>query len=177
MESLNLTPANPATNPIFTAKFIFVKNKLIILLLLTALCHQVLFAQMPYTQKAYAVYVEKDIPYGTSPTYAGGTEALVLDLYKPIGDNNCQRPLLVMAHGGGFLAGTKDDYDVVQICQEMAARGYAAASIHYRLGIAYQTKGDKPRAITAFQQFLGYAPPGKSADDARQRIEMLKVGG
>ena len=87
MESLNLTPANPATNPIFTAKFIFVKNKLIILLLLTALCHQVLFAQMPYTQKAYAVYVEKDIPYGTSPTYAGGTEALVLDLYKPIGDN------------------------------------------------------------------------------------------
>lgn len=60
---------------------------------------------------------------------------------------------------------------------ERAIKIDAKLNIHYRLGIAYQTKGDKPRAITAFQQFLGYAPPGKSADDARQRIEMLKVGG
>ncbi len=93
------------------------------------------FAQLPYTQKQYAVSVETNIPYGTATTFAGGTESLVLDLYKPIGDNNCQRPLLVMAHGGGFIAGTKNDADVVQICQEMAARGYVTASIHYRLGM------------------------------------------
>ena len=59
---------------------------------------------------------------------------------------------------------------------ERALKIDAKLNIHYRLGIAYQTKGDKPRAVTAFQQFLGYAPPGKSADDARQRIETLKIG-
>jgi hypothetical protein len=40
-----------------------------------------------------------------------------------------------MVHGGGFIAGTKNDVDVVQICQEMAARGYVTASVHYRLGV------------------------------------------
>ena len=96
---------------------------------------QPLQAQLPYTQKQYAVSVETDIPYGTATTFAGGTENLVLDLYKPIGDDHCQRPLLVMVHGGGFIAGTKNDADVVQICQEMAARGHVTASVHYRLGL------------------------------------------
>ncbi|MBK9016460.1 MAG: T9SS type A sorting domain-containing protein [Saprospiraceae bacterium] len=94
-----------------------------------------MLAQMPYTQKQFTFSVEKDIPYGTATTFAGGTENLVLDLYKPIGDDNCQRPLLVMVHGGGFIAGTKNDVDVVQICQEMAARGYVTASVQYRLGM------------------------------------------
>ena len=111
------------------------KIKFQLLLTLAIVCHQVLLAQLPYTEKQFAVSVENDIPYGTATTFAGGNESLVLDLYKPIGDGNCQRPLLVMAHGGGFIVGTKNDYDVVQICQEMAARGYVAASVHYRLGV------------------------------------------
>lgn len=114
---------------------IVMKNKCSFLLLFSALCHQVLLAQLPYTQKLYPVSVEADIPYGTATTFAGGTENLVLDLYKPIGDENCRRPLLVMVHGGGFIGGVKNDADVVQICQEMAARGYVTASIHYRLGV------------------------------------------
>jgi tetratricopeptide (TPR) repeat protein len=49
-------------------------------------------------------------------------------------------------------------------------------SVHYRLGIAYQGKGDKGRAMIAFQQFLSYQSQGKAADDARSRIEALKRG-
>lgn len=45
---------------------------------------------------------------------------------------------------------------------------------HYRLGLAYEAKGDKPKALTAFQQFLTYSTSGKAADDARQRIDALK---
>lgn len=97
--------------------------------------HQILLAQLPYTQKLYPVAVQTDIPFGTATNFAGGTDSLVLDLYKPIGDANCHRPLLVMAHGGGFIAGTKADADVVQLCQEMAARGYVTASVKYRLGV------------------------------------------
>lgn len=45
---------------------------------------------------------------------------------------------------------------------------------HYRLGIAYQTKGDKPKAVAMLQQFLTYSQTGKAADDARVRLETLK---
>ncbi len=60
---------------------------------------------------------------------------------------------------------------------ERALKIDSKLSAHYRLGIAYQTKGDKPKAIAAFQQFLSYSTTGKSAEDAKQRIEMLKKPG
>jgi len=47
---------------------------------------------------------------------------------------------------------------------------------HYRLGIAYQTKGDKAKAIAAFQQFLTYQKVGKPSEDATKRLEELKRG-
>lgn len=104
------------------------------MILATLSAWQPLAAQSPYTVPLFETWVEKNIPYGSAPAFAGGTENLVLDLYKPVGDDNCRRPLLVMVHGGGFIAGTKEDNDVVQICQQMAARGYVTASVHYRLG-------------------------------------------
>jgi len=107
----------------------------LLLLLIIAFFHTALLAQMPYTQKAFAVGIENDIPYGTATSFSGNQVELLLDLYKPIGDDNCRRPLLVMVHGGGFIAGDRHDFDVVQICQEMAARGYVTASIEYRLGL------------------------------------------
>ena len=48
---------------------------------------------------------------------------------------------------------------------------------HCRLGIAYQTKGDKSKAIAAFRQFLSYVTSGKSADDASERLETLRKSG
>jgi len=50
-------------------------------------------------------------------------------------------------------------------------------SAHYRLGIAYQIKGDRAKAISAFQQFLTYASVGKTVEDAKQRLETLRRTG
>jgi len=47
---------------------------------------------------------------------------------------------------------------------------------HYRLGIAYQSKGDKAKAKVAFEQFLAYSTQGRAADDARKRLDELKAG-
>lgn len=47
-------------------------------------------------------------------------------------------------------------------------------NVHYRLGIAYQTKGDKAKALAALQQFMSSNPGGRAADDAKSRIEALK---
>ena len=46
---------------------------------------------------------------------------------------------------------------------------------HYRLGIAYQTKGDKPKAAAMYKQFLTYSTQGRAADDARKRLDEMKV--
>lgn len=61
---------------------------------------------------------------------------LRLDIYLPPAAG-VTRPLLVVLHGGGFLAGNKKDKVATMICMDFARRGYVTASINYRhLGIS-----------------------------------------
>jgi hypothetical protein len=60
-----------------------------------------------------------------------------MDIYQPQGDTMQQRPLIIWAHGGSFLSGTKNDLDVQSLCEHFAKRGYVCASINYRLGISF----------------------------------------
>ncbi len=48
---------------------------------------------------------------------------------------------------------------------------------HYRLGIAYQTKGDKAKAVAALKQALTLPLSSKASDDARQRLAALGAPG
>ncbi|MEI6411829.1 MAG: alpha/beta hydrolase [Bacteroidota bacterium] len=91
-------------------------------------------AQLPYTQLLYQDTVIKDIVYGTDINFAGKPEVLKLDLYKPLGNPYCNRPILVMIHGGAWIGGDKTDGGTVAIAHEYARRGYVVASINYRLG-------------------------------------------
>lgn len=77
--------------------------------------------------------VSKDILFGSSTTSSNKTKDLYLDFYSGKGDLEPLRPLLIFVHGGSFLGGNKDIPETVRPCQEMALRGYAAASIQYRL--------------------------------------------
>ncbi len=80
------------------------------------------------------VTITSDITYSTS----NGT-TLKLDFYEPTGDVEAQRPLLIMAHGGSFIGGSKTQDNVcTQYCNAFAKRGYVCASINYRLGNAFQ---------------------------------------
>lgn len=64
--------------------------------------------------------------------------------------------------------------DAAIVSMERALKIDPKLSGHYRLGLAYEAKGDKSKALAAFQQFLTYSTSGKAADDARQRIDALK---
>lgn len=75
-----------------------------------------------------------DITYGSAITFTGATQSLELDFYEPVGDTVSHRPLIVLAHGGFFLSGSKDDGDIDDLCRAYARKGYACASIEYRLG-------------------------------------------
>src|SRR5687767_8522147 len=80
--------------------------------------------------------VTSNIQYGNNVTYTGSAQNLQLDIYQPTGDTVSARPLIIIAHGGSFLFGSKTGPDVVPFCHDFAKMGYVVASINYRLGIA-----------------------------------------
>ena len=95
-----------------------------------------LTAQVPdYISNKFAFTVSKDINYGSTIAYDGTEKQLLLDIYKPQGDNNCKRPLLIIVHGGAWIAGTKEDPQIVEMSKQFASKGWVVASINYRLGM------------------------------------------
>jgi para-nitrobenzyl esterase len=80
--------------------------------------------------------VTSNVVYGSAPTVSGATQQLVMDVYQPAGDTVKRRPLIIFAHGGGFITGAKTDAYAVALCTRLARLGYVAASIEYRLGFA-----------------------------------------
>ncbi len=77
------------------------------------------------------VDVTLDIKYGENAALVGITQSLFLDIYEPSGDATNNRPLLVLAHGGAFVSGTKTS--LKELCTAYAMKGYVVASIGYRL--------------------------------------------
>jgi acetyl esterase/lipase len=84
-----------------------------------------------------AVEVVPDLAYAT----AGG-ETLRLDLARPRAPG--RYPLVVLAHGGGWEGGHRRDMQDDML--ELAARGYVAATVSYRL-----TRGARNRFPAAVQ--------------------------
>jgi len=79
--------------------------------------------------------VESDILYGNNIDFEGNSQDLFLDVYTPEEDSETTRPLVIFAHGGSFVAGSKEGLDVVPLCNDFARMGYVTSSIQYRLGI------------------------------------------
>ena len=74
-----------------------------------------------------AISVHKDIACGV-----GGEQQLKLDLARPVAISNGNGvPCIVVIHGGAWRGGNKEQLH--QLVQELAARGYVAASLQYRL--------------------------------------------
>ena len=80
-----------------------------------------------------AVTVTPAVPFGMALNTAGANQTLLLDLYQPTGDTVRRRPLLIFAHQGGFVTGTRDEQYMVDVCTRFARLGYVTASIDYRL--------------------------------------------
>jgi acetyl esterase/lipase len=76
-----------------------------------------------------------NVNYGSNAKVDGATQQLMMDIYQPNGDTATKRPLVIVAHGGSFIGGSKTGSDVVPICKDLAKLGYVAASIEYRLGM------------------------------------------
>ncbi len=79
--------------------------------------------------------VISNIVYGNNVTMNNAASVLKLDVWMPKADTVTNRPLIVLAHGGNFLGGSKTGPDVLQFCNDLADMGYVVASIDYRVGM------------------------------------------
>jgi acetyl esterase/lipase len=88
-----------------------------------------------------AVDIRPDQQYGSAVNYRGQVENLFLDFYQPRGDTLSQRPLVIYVHGGGFKEFDRKQMHIKALCDNLARRGYVAASIDYRLVDTLKTIG------------------------------------
>ncbi len=160
-------------------------SALLVLLQASALSAQ--DCSIPFTEPLFGVQVESDVWYGNATRYNGGTDSLRLNLYKPVGDDQTERPLVVLIHGGGFHAGHRNDFNA--LAAGLAARGWAAATISYRLGFYGTWLLEPPyahdpaevhRAIyRAMQDTKGAVRflKGRSAQDSTSTTNVFLLGG
>ena len=68
-------------------------------------------------------------------TFLAPDRAEKLDVYLPAAlPQGTLAPAVVWIHGGGWTGGTKNEARAAEICGTLAAAGYVAVSIDYRLG-------------------------------------------
>ena len=68
-------------------------------------------------------------------------ETLLMDIFQPSNDTTQNRPVLIVASGGGFI--TQDRTQVEFIAEEFARRGFVAATMDYRVLGRFPTDADE----------------------------------
>jgi para-nitrobenzyl esterase len=100
-----------------------------------------------YAADTFTAYTTtSNVTFGFNTTASAANYTLTMDIYQPTGDIETNRPLIIWAHGGSFIGGSKTDGDVVALSQKFAKKGYVCASINYRLGL---TPFDSTGAVKA----------------------------
>jgi len=72
-----------------------------------------------------------NVRFGNNTTIGGNNKDLNMHVFEPSSDVATSRPLIILAHGGGFTGGSK--LDMVPLCLLYTGRGYVTATIDYRL--------------------------------------------
>ncbi len=109
-------------------------------------------AQTRYLDEVFTdVDIDADVVYAENYSYLSGSPALTdlkMDVYQPADDTvggtyyDEARPVVIFMHPGSFLPkglntlpfGNNRDSSVVEICTQLAKRGFVAAAISYRIG-------------------------------------------
>lgn len=116
-------------------------KKLSTLLCFTLFLTGIGFSQRYLTPQFTNVKVTKNVKFGANKGFSSlftQVEDLTMDIYEPDGDTLSERPVIILGHGGSYLAlylwGVKEQYSTVEMCNRFAKLGYVAVSIDYRLG-------------------------------------------
>lgn len=88
-----------------------------------------------YKEKIFQSYRKiNNVKYGVAETSYGVMQKLVYDVYlPPLRDENNNRPVVMLAHGGGYInLLDQKSPDIVKIAEELVVRGYVVISVEYR---------------------------------------------
>ena len=124
-----------------------------------------------YTDEIFSqVNVTSNLLYGGNynPNIWGQNQwqDLYLDIYEPAGDDVEDRPLVFFLFGGSFVAGSKTNADIVELCTRYAKMGYVASAIDYRL------TGD---LIWSSNEETAYKAAAKGIHDLKSAIRWFRM--
>jgi len=88
-----------------------------------------------YLTSRYSVSTISGITYRTVNDYKGVSTTLGFDLYRRTGIPAVAQPVVILIHGGGYNASSADRTQsyIVSLGNQLAARGFQALAIDYRL--------------------------------------------
>ena len=88
-----------------------------------------------YLTSRYPVITTSGIQYRTVSDYKGVSTSLAFDLYRRSSNPTVLQPVVILIHGGGYNASSADRTQsyIVSLAYELAARGFQALAIDYRL--------------------------------------------
>ena len=106
-----------------------------VLLVLLFIMSSELFSQCDgrYENEIFDEVSKTIVEYTDVYNWSALDSGLDMDIYQPVGDTVTNRPVLIFAHGGVYVAGNKNNPPMVSLCEAFARRGYVTASIQYRL--------------------------------------------
>ncbi len=84
-----------------------------------------------YEKEVFSAFTKTTVEYAPTKNWKGENTNLLTDIYEPKADTAPLRPLIVIAHGGSFISGNKEQ--VAPFCTRFVKNGYVVASIQYRL--------------------------------------------
>lgn len=87
-----------------------------------------------YKNKVFSEYtVLNNITYARKQTSDGRWQNLGYDVYQPKNDTASGRPVVVLAHGGGYIdLLDQKSPDIVELAIDLVKRGYVVISLEYR---------------------------------------------
>lgn len=90
----------------------------------------------PYYAINYPVAEHKNVLVGIVENYCGYDFHLTVNIYKPVGDGNTKRPVIICsAPGGPWSKYDQNDHSIDSFAINFAQRGYVGVTMNYRRGI------------------------------------------
>lgn len=91
---------------------------------------------------------------------------LSMDIYTPDTDTETNRPVILLAHGGSFIGGDRNESTIVDLCNRFAKRGYVTASMSYRLA---------SNMLHMLQENTAFPVVVKAISDGKAAVRYLKA--
>jgi poly(3-hydroxybutyrate) depolymerase len=118
-----------------------------------------------------AIISHSNVVYGQNLNYLVGMDTLKMDIFhvNPLIDNLSKKPVVIFFHGGDFSSGSKTDVNAY--CEQLARRGFVAASVQYRLGWNNNPGGNSCDGDFSTYRYASY----RALQDANAAIRFLTV--